>query len=35
VEVEFNCWTGERVLRQPVFRGIRSDKQVEEARGDA
>jgi bifunctional non-homologous end joining protein LigD len=35
VEVEFNSWTGDGVLRQPVFRGIRTDKQVEEARGDA
>jgi bifunctional non-homologous end joining protein LigD len=34
VEVSFTCWTGERVLRQPVFRGIRSDKRVDEARGD-
>jgi bifunctional non-homologous end joining protein LigD len=35
VDVSFTCWTGERVLRQPVFRGIRTDKTVEEARGDA
>jgi bifunctional non-homologous end joining protein LigD len=34
VDVSFNCWTGEQVLRQPVFRGIRSDKTVEEATGD-
>ena len=34
VDVSFTCWTGDRVLRQPVFRGIRSDKSVEEARGD-
>jgi bifunctional non-homologous end joining protein LigD len=35
VDVSFTCWTGERVLRQPVFRGIRTDKTVEEATGDA
>jgi len=35
VDVEFTCWTGDRVLRQPVFRGIRTDKRVEEASGDA
>jgi bifunctional non-homologous end joining protein LigD len=35
VDVSFTCWTGEKVLRQPVFRGIRTDKTVEEARGDA
>jgi bifunctional non-homologous end joining protein LigD len=34
VDVSFTCWTGERVLRQPVFRGIRTDKTVDEARGD-
>jgi bifunctional non-homologous end joining protein LigD len=34
VEVEFSAWTGDGRLRQPVFRGIRSDKQVEQARGD-
>ncbi|WP_375477220.1 non-homologous end-joining DNA ligase [uncultured Jatrophihabitans sp.] len=34
VEVEFTAWTGDGRLRQPVFRGLRPDKQVEEARGD-
>jgi bifunctional non-homologous end joining protein LigD len=34
VDVSFSCWTGDRVLRQPVFRGIRTDKRVDEARGD-
>jgi bifunctional non-homologous end joining protein LigD len=34
VDVSFTCWTGDRVLRQPVFRGIRADKTVDEARGD-
>jgi bifunctional non-homologous end joining protein LigD len=34
VDVEFTGWTGERVLRQPVFKGIRDDKDVEEAHGD-
>lgn len=34
VEVEFSMWTNDGVLRQPVFRGIRSDKSVDEARGD-
>jgi bifunctional non-homologous end joining protein LigD len=34
VDVSFTCWTGDRVLRQPVFRGIRTDKTVDEARGD-
>jgi bifunctional non-homologous end joining protein LigD len=34
VDVVFNSWTGDRVLRQPVFKGIRSDKSVEEATGD-
>jgi bifunctional non-homologous end joining protein LigD len=34
VEVEFAAWTGDRRLRQPVFRGIRKDKRVDEARGD-
>jgi bifunctional non-homologous end joining protein LigD len=34
VEVEFTAWTTDRRLRQPVFRGIRSDKRVDEARGD-
>jgi bifunctional non-homologous end joining protein LigD len=35
VEVEFAAWTGDRRLRQPVFRGLRADKRVDEARGDA
>ena len=34
VDIVFTCWTGDRVLRQPVFKGIRSDKTVEEAHGD-
>jgi len=34
VDVAFTCWTGDRVLRQPVFKGIRIDKDVDEARGD-
>jgi bifunctional non-homologous end joining protein LigD len=34
VDVSFTCWTGDRVLRQPVFRGVRTDKSVDEARGD-
>jgi bifunctional non-homologous end joining protein LigD len=34
VEVEFSAWTTDGRLRQPVFRGIRLDKQVDEARGD-
>jgi bifunctional non-homologous end joining protein LigD len=34
VEVEFASWTDDGRLRQPVFRGVRSDKQVEQARGD-
>ncbi len=34
VDVVFTCWTGDRVLRQPVFKGIRTDKGVDEARGD-
>jgi bifunctional non-homologous end joining protein LigD len=34
VDVSFHCWTGERVLRQPVFRGVRTDKGIDEARGD-
>lgn len=34
VDVAFTSWTGDRVLRQPVFRGIRTDKSVDEARGD-
>ncbi|HEV7206558.1 MAG TPA: non-homologous end-joining DNA ligase [Jatrophihabitans sp.] len=34
VEVEFAAWTGDRRLRQPVFRGVRKDKRLDEARGD-
>jgi bifunctional non-homologous end joining protein LigD len=34
VDVSFTCWTGDGVLRQPVFRGVRTDKTVDEARGD-
>ncbi|MEO9138253.1 MAG: non-homologous end-joining DNA ligase [Jatrophihabitans sp.] len=34
VDVAFSMWTGEGVLRQPVFRGIRTDKTVQEAHGD-
>jgi bifunctional non-homologous end joining protein LigD len=34
VEVEFAAWTGDGRLRQPVFRGVRSDKRAEQARGD-
>ena len=34
IDVVFTSWTGDRVLRQPVFKGIRSDKTVEEATGD-
>lgn len=34
VEVEFAAWTGDRRLRQPVLRGVRKDKRVDEARGD-
>ena len=35
VEVGFASWTGEGRLRHPVFRRVRTDKTVEEARGDA
>lgn len=35
VEVEFGAWTGERRLRHPVFKRIRTDKRPEEACGDA
>jgi bifunctional non-homologous end joining protein LigD len=35
VDVEFGSWTGEQVLRQPVFRGIRIDKTVEDAKGES
>lgn len=34
VEVEFSAWTGDGRLRQPVFRGIRADKDAADARGD-
>lgn len=34
VEVEFTLWTAEGRLRHPVFRGIRPDKDPEEATGD-
>jgi bifunctional non-homologous end joining protein LigD len=34
VEIEFLMWTEDRRLRAPVFRGIRTDKRVDEARGD-
>ena len=33
VDVKFTMTTSEGVLRQPVFRGIRTDKGVDEARG--
>ncbi len=34
VEVEFLNWTDDRRLRNPVFRGVRSDKTIDQARGD-
>jgi bifunctional non-homologous end joining protein LigD len=34
VEIEFANWTDDRRLRHPVFRGIRTDKRPDEARGD-
>ena len=34
VDVRFQNWTDDRRLRAPVFRGIRTDKTVDEARGD-
>lgn len=34
IEVEFLNWTDDGRLRNPVFRGIRADKQVSEAVGD-
>jgi bifunctional non-homologous end joining protein LigD len=34
VEVEFLMWTDDRRLRAPVYRGVRNDKTVDEARGD-
>ena len=33
VDVQFTMVTSDGVLRQPVFRGIRNDKGVDEARG--
>ncbi|MGI8679497.1 MAG: non-homologous end-joining DNA ligase [Jatrophihabitans sp.] len=34
VDVRYSMVTGDGVLRQPVFRGIRTDKTAAEARGD-
>ena len=34
VEVEFHMWTDDGRLRAPVFRGIRTDKTIDEATGD-
>ncbi len=34
VQVEFLHWTEDGRLRNPVFRGVRTDKTVDEARGD-
>ena len=34
IDVQFHMWTDDRRLRAPVFRGIRTDKSVDEARGD-
>ena len=34
VDVAFSMWTTDGVLRQPVLRGVRTDKRPEEARGD-
>jgi bifunctional non-homologous end joining protein LigD len=34
VEVEFASWTTDGRLRQPVFHGVRTDKRLDEARGD-
>jgi len=34
VDVQFQMWTDDHRLRAPVFRGIRTDKSVDEARGD-
>jgi bifunctional non-homologous end joining protein LigD len=34
VEIEFSAWTDDGRLRQPVFRGVRSDKRADQARGD-
>jgi bifunctional non-homologous end joining protein LigD len=35
IEVEFLNWTDDGRLRNPVYRGVRTDKTVDEARGDA
>ncbi|MDT4916141.1 MAG: bifunctional non-ous end joining protein LigD [Pseudonocardiales bacterium] len=34
VDVEFLMWTDDGKLRAPVYRGIRTDKSADEARGD-
>jgi bifunctional non-homologous end joining protein LigD len=34
VDVQFQMWTDDGRLRAPVFRGVRTDKRVDEARGD-
>ena len=34
VDVQFQMWTDDHRLRAPVFRGIRTDKTVDEAQGD-
>lgn len=34
VEVEFLMWTDDGRLRAPVYRGVRTDKTIDEARGD-
>lgn len=34
VDIEFLMWTDDGRLRAPVFRGIRTDKSVDEAQGD-
>jgi bifunctional non-homologous end joining protein LigD len=34
VDIQFQMWTDDQRLRAPVFRGIRTDKTVDEARGD-
>jgi bifunctional non-homologous end joining protein LigD len=34
VDVEFLMWTDDGRLRAPVFRGIRTDKTVDQASGD-
>jgi bifunctional non-homologous end joining protein LigD len=35
VEVRFNEWTNEGKLRQPVFLGVRDDKEAREVRREA